>query len=229
MFASGQGTKGQKETLQEIGMDKSKFYDEKGNLKSTLEITKAINDSMEKAGVNTAEKVIKLFGEDIGQSALPLFSKEGIAGVEEALRKIRNAQGTTEDKRRIQEGSIYNQFQSIKSAGEEITIRLFGGDEKHLADILGRIADKMRQFAGFLKANAGHINAFFDYIKNWFDKNDKRILKFFFTIGKALLDVGKVFGKLTGFLVAFALRFQGIVAFLLKFWIYSKAINIVYR
>lgn len=222
MMASGQGTKTQKTALQEIGITTDQFYNEKGHLKGTIDITKVITQAIKESGLNTAEVIVKLFGKESGPTGIPLYSESGLIKLAEAIESISESKGTAKVKRRTQEQSIYNQFQNIKSAAEEITIRLFGGDEKHFANLLSHIAGKLKQFANFLKQNAHHINAFFDFLSKWFTDNNEKIISFFRVVGKSLLDVGKFFGKIVGFLTTFVLNFQGIFASFLKFFLYFK-------
>lgn len=225
-LATGKGTKTQRETLQKIGVTpQSQFYDEEGKIKSTIEITKVINDAIAKSGANAADTVIGIFNREVGRSVISLFSDKSINEVKSIMSQIGGSQGTTEMKRKTQEQSIYNQFQNIRSAAEEITIRLFGGDEQHLASILERIASSLKRFAVFLKQNAHHINNFFDSISKWFDRNKEKIIKFFRTVGKTVFDVGKTFGKLIAFFTTFILKFQGLFAFFVKWILYMKMFN----
>lgn len=225
IMATGQGTKTQRETLQEIGVDQSQFYGPQGHLKSTIEISKMLIDAIKTSGTNAAEVIVKLFGKESGPTGLPLFSDVGLDRVAEAIESIAESRGAVRMKRRVQENTIYNQFQNIKSAGEEVTIRLFGGDERHFANLLGQIANKLKQFADFLKQNAHHINAFFDFLSKWFADNEQKIISFFRVVGASLLDVGKYFGKIIGFLTTFILKFQGLFATFLKFFLYFKIFN----
>lgn len=225
-LAVGKGTKTQKDALTKIGIKpKESFYDSQGYLKSTLEITKVLHDATKASGVNVADTVIGLFGKEIGRSVIPLFSDDKLEKVAKGLEKISKSTGETGKKQRVQQGTIYGQWQSIVSASEEVLIRMFGGDEKHFAGILGRIAEKIREFGAFLKVNASSIEGGFIYISAWMDRNDDRIISLFTTIGKAVLSVGKVFAKLIGWFAEFALKFQGIVSFLVKFWLYAKALK----
>ena len=73
IFATGQGTKTERQTLKEIGISKDQFYDDKGHLKSSMQISKMINQAIKDSGANTANTIIKLFGKESGPTALPLF------------------------------------------------------------------------------------------------------------------------------------------------------------
>ena len=220
-FSRGEGTKTQKAMLSKLGLDQSSFIDKDGNLKSTVSILKIINESIKETGENSQNVSEKLFDREVGRTITPLLSDAGMARIDKALEKISASGGSVAVKRKEQEGSVYSQIQNIMSAGQEITIRMFGG-EKHLAELLSRIVTKLRDFAAFLKTNESHINAFFDRMTGWFDSNNEKIISFFRTIGKASLDIAKVFGKILSFIAGFLLHFQGFAALWLKLFFYVK-------
>ena len=228
MLAAGSGTKGQREALAAAGMSSKDLYDESGKLKSTMEITKAIHEGFKKTGANTAQEVTKLFGEEVGPTTISLFSDKGIERVEKALEKIGTSQGSTEQKSKAQEGSIFHQVQNLRSALEAVTLRLFGTDESHFAELLGRIVTKIQDFAVFLEKNSDHIHGFFNRLTQWFDTNSDKIIRFFSTMGKSLLDVSKFFAGVVSFITSFMLNFQGLVAIWLKLFVYVKVTKFLF-
>ena len=222
-FARGDGTNREKEMLGLLGITSDQFKDDTGQVLTAFEAIKLFNNAIKQTpNVDAGWAATDLFGADVGRGVIPLLSDDTIQELEKVIGEIQNSTGNVELKFETQLPTIFYQWQSILSAMQDVTLKLFGTNEKHFAEVLKRIAIHIQNFAKYLESNSDKIHRFFDGISQWFDQNDEKIVRFFKVLSHGAYNWIKIFGKLGSFLSSLILNFSGLLGVILRTVFYFK-------